>query len=75
MSLTLLYNDADQAGNSSAPHPALSPSDGERVAEGRVRGKRNIHIAWYCCDMTPGIANSFLKRNNELNGHRENKLR
>src|SRR5437667_3632389 len=32
-------NNADQAGNSSAPHPALSPSDGERVAEGRVRGK------------------------------------
>ena len=27
-----------------SPHPALSPSDGERVAEGRVRGKRNDHM-------------------------------
>ena len=45
-SLTLAYNDADQVGNSNAPHPALSPSDGERVAEGRVRGKRNGHLVW-----------------------------
>src|SRR5438552_5205502 len=45
-SLTLPYNDADQVGNSNAPHPALSPSDGERVAEGRVRGKRNGQIVW-----------------------------
>jgi len=27
----------------SSPHPALSPSDGERVAEGRVRGLRAVH--------------------------------
>jgi len=26
-----------------SPHPALSPSDGERVAEGRVRGLRAVH--------------------------------
>src|SRR5213082_1025689 len=52
LSLTLLYNGADQAGNRSAPHPALSPSDGERVAEGRVRGKRNGRIEWVLCDMT-----------------------
>ncbi|PYK01149.1 MAG: hypothetical protein DME23_04785 [Verrucomicrobia bacterium] len=41
---TLLYSGVDQAGNRSTPHPALSPSDGERVAEGRVRGKRNVHF-------------------------------
>src|SRR5438552_1418249 len=28
-SLTLLYNTPNKLGNSNAPHPALSPSDGE----------------------------------------------
>src|SRR6267378_562969 len=52
--LTLLCNDADQVGNSNANHPALSPSDRERVAEGRVSGKRNVHIVYgYFCDTTP----------------------
>src|SRR5439155_16285364 len=50
--LTRLHNDAHRAGNSSAPHPTLSPSDGERVAGGRVRGNRSVHIVWVFLCMT-----------------------
>jgi protein ImuB len=51
--LNFCENSAGQSGNLNiegnhsrqAPHPALSPSDGERVAEGRVRGSQKLSYA------------------------------